>query len=126
VIDAFDLTTRIAELQAANLRPCDWTDLLRLKDGGAMDAGDEQALNDYLGHFLPPSDKCVSCGAVQAGLMGALLGGFVYGLAHGEGACGRCGYPARANHYDFGPIKSFHGILQYHPSGLAPTTAEGR
>jgi hypothetical protein len=49
---------------------------------------------------------------------------FTWAIAHGEGYCNnlvdgkRCCYPARAYHYDVGPIKRLVLILQYHPSGL--------
>lgn len=67
--------------------------------------------------------KCVECGAVQnPGMMGFLVGnlGFQWGLAHGEGRCSKCGWPARAMHYVKDPeghefVTLRHFVIQYHP-----------
>lgn len=77
------------------------------------------AIEAYLKPFAKPNDegKCLSCGTVQ--LMAALLGGFTYGLVHGEGYCSKCKWPGRANHYfkdkNGEDIGSMRMILQYHP-----------
>ena len=87
---------------------------------GKMPLKEIKKINKYLSIFaLPDKDgKCLKCGTVQDGLMAQLMGGFVYGFAHGEGGCSKCKWPARANHYDVGLFKSFVAILQYHPKGI--------
>jgi hypothetical protein len=78
----------------------------------------------YLVTFLPPG-PCVRCGATLGGnetnMLAMFLGTFRWGLAHGEGTCSRCGYPARALHEielgDCGKM-SLPRILQYHPDTL--------
>ena len=83
-----------------------------------------ERLAAYLSAFLPPG-PCVRCGAVLGGsaenLLAAAFGTFTWGIAHGEGTCGRCGYPARGIHrvdLGEGATATFPGILQYHPDGL--------
>jgi len=71
-----------------------------------------EAGNDLVGQHL-----CLKCGE---SLDGFLIGTFEWGLAHGEGHCSKCGWPARAYHFikhngeDLftGPLRR---ILQYHP-----------
>lgn len=74
-------------------------------------------LDSYLDKFAKPTEngECLKCGTVQGEIMGA----FIYGLAHGEGYCSVCKWPARANHYfkdaagkDIGSMRV---IMQYHP-----------
>lgn len=94
------------------------------------------ALDDYFSHFAQVSFKtndtgkreladghpCLKCGEPLTGLVAALFGrgGFEWGIAHGEGHCRNCRWPARAYH----TIKDQNGemvanirgfILQYHP-----------
>lgn len=94
-----------------------------------------EALDEYFKPFAQPPftekdgksyfDKipCIGCGNNQTGdLADMVLGirGFEWGLAHGSGQCGNCGWPARAYHFikdkdgkEVMNIKNF--ILQYHP-----------
>lgn len=113
---------RLAELKAANLPHATWRDLATLKYDGPPtpeEQADLDAIDVYLAAFLPPSKGCICCDAEQSGFMAGILGtGFRWGLAHGEGACATCGWPARAYHRDFGPVKFLRMILQYHPDGL--------
>jgi hypothetical protein len=88
-----------------------------------LDLDAQIALREYFSMFAEPNEegKCLKCGKVQGGMMAALLGGFEYGLQHGEGRCGSCGWPGRACHYpkteDGKEIFSLQDfILQYHPS----------
>lgn len=82
--------------------------------------------SDYLAAFVPPQAECICCGATLSGneVMAAFLGTFRWGLVHGEGKCGRCGWPARAYHA-FGPFESLNVIMQYHPERLSER-AHGR
>ena len=57
------------------------------------------AIREYLSHFLRPAKKGenVACPACRREL-GGLLGTFQWGIAHGEGNCGNCGWPVRMYH----------------------------
>jgi hypothetical protein len=108
-------TINLEDLKARALPICKWRDLLTVRDG-ELSPKEEEELDAYLKAFLPPNKdrKCVNCGLT----LGGLVGRFTYGICHGEGYCSECGYPGRANHYNFGPIDSLTFILQYHPDGL--------
>lgn len=90
------------------------------------------AADKYL-HAFVKSDTggCVCCGKPQGHKNGSKFADaiadsllfspqFVWGLAHGEGYCATCGYPARAYHSIEGVGDIRHLILQYHPDGLEP------
>lgn len=101
-------------LKASGIARLDWRDLLTLT--GELTDEETAAMDKYFSRFVKSDKgKCISCELVQGGLISALLGGFRWGLAHGEGRCSRCGWPGRALHYDVGPIKRLEIILQYHP-----------
>ncbi len=102
------------------------SDIAEAKPGRETDAATHlAALDEYLSHFVAPGDgKCISCGEPQGGFAAGLMGtGFTWGLAHGEGHCGTCGYPARAYHEiktdDDKPIRLSGLVLQYHPDELS-------
>lgn len=87
-------------------------------------------LDDYLNAFTgTPNGDCICCGKPQGAtdiLDEFLNAQFTWGLAHGEGFCRNCGYPARAIHYigqkdEHGeyPLVLRNAILQYHPDGLS-------
>lgn len=101
---------RLTELSA--LPRFNWRDMIRAE--GELTEAHVTAMDEYFSKFAVMTDgKCVNCDRVQGGLLSALLGGFTWGIAHGEGHC-VCGYPARAIHYDVGPIRRLEAILQYH------------
>lgn len=65
-------------------------------------------LSEYLTAFISPvkSDRpsidCPCCGAMiysGGGPLDALLSSFEWGLAHGDGFCGRCKWPIRMYHF---------------------------
>lgn len=114
---------RLDEL--STVPPLRWRELFKVD--GDMSEADAAAMDSYFSKFVMPeagrsdeTTKCIGCGAIlTGGIIGVLLGAtFTYGLVHGEGFCSKCGWPARANHYDVGPIKRLVCVLQYHPSGL--------
>ena len=85
-----------------------------------------ESCNEYLSQFIAPasekgnflfsSSKCVKC---ERPISGA-LGSFVWGIVHGEGTCGNCGWPARAYHdikHDGESVfdRPLQIVLQYHP-----------
>ncbi|MGB3844277.1 MAG: hypothetical protein WA940_00270 [Sphingopyxis sp.] len=62
--------------------------------------------NEYLAAFAAPLKidgytTCFHCGTRMDGMMHALGVGaaYVWGMAHGEAACSKCGWPARGMHY---------------------------
>lgn len=84
----------------------------------------EKAIDAQVHPFIPPQEECVGCGSILASThfaKGMLLSTFRYGLVHGEGYCGNCGYPSRRDHWV--PKGSsglrFQRVLQYHPDELA-------
>ncbi len=96
----------------------------------ALAAEANRRIDEYLRPFVAPEEDggCIMCGSPQGGFFGS----FVWGLAHGEGRCSRCGYPARALHYiklddsaEPGELKA-PVILQYHPDELRERQAEER
>ena len=72
-------------------------------------------LDKYFESFID-SKTCPNCDSE----LGGFFGMFQYGMAWGEGHCGKCGYPCRADHkvedeeFKF----SFSMVLPYHPSVL--------
>lgn len=76
------------------------------------------------GHFAQflrpephPAGRSVQC-VCGASLTGVLVGTFRWGLAHGEGRCADCGWPARAYHYlndAEGKVLSLTAVLLYVP-----------
>jgi hypothetical protein len=108
------------QVKDLNLPHCNWRDFIRFTGEGTVPEKDAEALDAYFIHFVyDPDTKCIKCGGVQGtepGIMGALKPGlFRYGIQHGEGQCVKCGWPARALHYNVGPLKTLELILQYHP-----------
>jgi hypothetical protein len=75
------------------------------------------------GSYIPKEGQpCLNCGEMLTGLMAHLIGsgGFEWGIAHGEGRCSNCHWPARLYHFitdDAGEkIVTIRNILlQYHP-----------
>lgn len=126
----------LAALKAKGLPRCTYDSLvaaLGLTFKPAGDASPEEvaaglaeiraAIDKQFAPFIPPQKECLGCGSILAGdsLVDAFLRAtFTYGLAHGEGFCGNCGYPARANHYapEGGAGLTFVRVLQYHPDEL--------
>lgn len=121
-----------------------WRDVFTVPDGAEPpSATDIQALDSYLSAFAKPESKnghalCIGCGAkMLGGIDGYLLGGadgnatWEWSLAHGECHCSRCGYPARALHYDIGGkgedalIRRLSLTLQYHPAERSDPGQEG-
>lgn len=116
-----DAKQELQRLKDANLPRMSWRDVLTVKEGDTLPAEDEKALSEYFAHFVKPG-PCICCNARQGAkdMMDAFLGNakFRWGIAHGEGNCMDCGWPARAYHRDVGPIKFVEMILQYHPDEL--------
>lgn len=110
------------QLKDAHLPFCDWRTFLRFTgpEGTAPQQKDIDALDHHFRHFVPPG-PCIKCGQPQGAenILDSVLGKarFKWGIRHGEGQCSTpgCGWPARALHYDIGPIQKLELILQYHP-----------
>ena len=72
----------------------------------------EAGINEYLRGFQ--ADGRCPCGRP----LGGILGSFTWGIIHGEGACSRCGFPARAFHeIDLGDLGTLtlNLVLAYAP-----------
>jgi hypothetical protein len=114
----------LAQLRAKRLPRLQWNEILTLSGEDAEKAIAEHgsAMTEYFSHFVNPAEgKCIGCGATLVGdMLASFLGRatFRWGLAHGEGACRACGYPARAYHRNVGPIEFVSCVLQYHPDEL--------
>ncbi len=78
--------------------------------------GVQQAIDQYLKDFAFNTEQeghCIQCG----GRLGGILGTFEWGITHGEGRCGPCGWPARGYHRVEVPgnTLTIRLIYQYHP-----------
>ena len=117
----------LQRLQDAKLPRMDWREIVTVKEGEKLSEADEKALSEYFAHFVKPG-PCICCSSRQGSkdLMDAFLGGgkFRWGLAHGEGNCTECGWPARAYHRNVGPIEFVQVILQFHPDELRASEKE--
>lgn len=128
---------RLRELQEQDIPRLTWDTLIEVKPGSPPLTDEQQAeLNAYFGRFCLPFVKndtvvCPGCEAqVVGGLLGSFLGGgegktyFDWAIVHGECRCVKCGYPARALHYDLGGkgkdavIERMTFMLPYHPHDL--------
>lgn len=126
----------LEELRAENHPPATW-ESVDIKIEGKDRAIAEKIFAEYFANFIDPkstesgsaglagSHDCVQCGRRLDGIIGT----FGWGLAHGEGNCGECGYPSRVHHR----IRDEDGevfadlrfaMLQYHPDGLERREAE--
>jgi hypothetical protein len=113
----------------------DWRTLFKPKDD--LPPETIKVFDEYFSCFAQPPMKvdedgknnvgdqpCLKCGEpLTGGLKNFLLGkgGFTWGLAHGEGFCANCKWPARAHHFikdadGKGDLMTIHNlVLQYHP-----------
>lgn len=93
------------------------------------------ALDKHFGQYAKPAgtmddagrfhfaegQPCLSCGKALTGLAAFMAGGgFEWGLAHGEGHCAACRWPATCYHFvkdadGKGVLTLQNVILQYHP-----------
>lgn len=109
----------------------DWRTIFDAKEGFPDD--ERATLDKYFDAFAQPKiteengkrslggSPCIKCEKPLVGLTTFLLGGgFTWGIAHGEGHCSNCRWPARAHHFiknDAGDevltLRNFP--LQYHP-----------
>lgn len=111
----------------------DWRTMIDAKEDTPAET--IAALDKYFAGFAQPditekdgkkvlgNQPCIKCdeplsGDLISGLFGK--GGFTWGLAHGEGHCKNCGWPARAYHFikhdDGSELATIRNvILQYHP-----------
>lgn len=106
----------------------DWRTLMSASDDTPQDTID--ALDAYFSAFAQPIRRdgddtkemlCIECDKPLTGLLSAFLGGgFTWGLAHGEGHCAACHWPARGHHFikhaDGSDLMTVRNLpLQYHP-----------
>jgi hypothetical protein len=120
----------LEEMKALNLPRLKAADITEPKEGQEIPAWYPAKLDEYLSHFVKPSEKdgCIRCETQQTDILGALMGGFTWGIAHGEGFCGTCRWPARAYHFlkddDGKDLLTFRVLLQYHPDELSDKKSE--
>lgn len=117
---------RLSELQALNLPKCTPAIFEAKIPDDAPDRAHAESLLAEMAKYLEQftqSSECICCGSKLGAkdIVDSLLSGamFRWGLAHGEGNCSKCGYPARAHHRigDWFTLQNY--ILQYHPSELS-------
>jgi hypothetical protein len=89
--------------------------LLALKETVPHCSGDTELPDKYAEPFASHSDDgaCLCCGECVT---------FTWGLAHGEGHCYKCGWPARLYHFikdETGKETRIVRLLQYHPSVIS-------
>lgn len=122
-------------MSATTVGRLDWRTILTATDDTPKDV--IAALDAYFEAFAAPdmgtgedgkptilAVPCPGCGEnLTPGLVGSLMGKpqFVWGIAHGEGRCSGCGWPARAHHFvkpvDGGEdlLTLYNVVLAYHP-----------
>ena len=118
---------KLDELRAVGLPHLRAADIVNPIENSAEQKKQWDMIDAYVKAFTPMQDnKCICCGEPQGArnLADVVLGTarFKWGLAHGEGRCSECGYPARAIHYigkGDDEIVMRNVLLQYHPDGLS-------
>lgn len=106
-------------LKDKGLPRLDWRTIFKVEGTDITDA-DNKAMDEYFSQFLAPG-PCPKCGSQLTGdILKQFIGlaTFTWGLAHGEGFCSKCKYPARAYHRNVGPIEFLNMVLPYHPDEL--------
>jgi len=114
--DEIILEQRAKNLAFFRVRPDDFKD--------TADPQEVEAITEHFNNsdiFAEPNEDdiglCLCCGAQQ---LGFLTGRFTWGIVHGEGFCGNCGWPARLYHY-IDTHQRITLLLQYHPNNLLTT-----
>lgn len=123
---------RLLELRTLDLPRLTFTDVFAI-NAGELGEADRNTITSYLQGFTlvkhESGQACPCCGELLAAgdsITGLIMGAtFHWSLTHGEGYCRSCNYPARAYHFNVGPVERFVAILPYHPSSLT-TKAERR
>lgn len=91
---------------AHEAKVCTAADLFDITGADDAPEGYLESIDAYLSNFAAPIyttsgggetkyQTCLHCD----GLLGGMFGGFEWGICHGEGHCGFCGWPARAHHF---------------------------
>jgi hypothetical protein len=111
----------------ANTAKLDWRTFMKASDDTPETT--IRALDSYFAHFVALEIKddvegkpdiqpqaCVGCGKTLTGLCGT----WRWGIAHGVGECGHCGWPSHGHHFikdESGEeVATLHNfILQVHP-----------
>jgi hypothetical protein len=120
----------LSEVKAKALPRLSFSDVFIEKDGG-LEESERAEIDRYLAQFTKAEGgKCPGCGAKLTGneIEGLLgIATFTWGIAHGEGYCRQCSYPARAFHRNVGPIEFFNAVLPVHPDEIMePSSAQDK
>lgn len=112
---------------------CDWRTFLTASDDTPADV--VAALDQHFKHYAQPEFEQVAgektcrpavCAGCGENLTGSALDGlfgnatFEWGIVHGEGRCGRCGWPATGHHFirgtDGNAVATLNNfVMSYHP-----------
>ena len=124
----------------ADVQRLDWRTLFKAKDD--LPEATIKAFDEYFSCFAQPPYKvegdgrnnignmpCLKCDKPLLGGLTSLVfgGGFEWGIAHGEGHCAHCRWPARNYHFikdaEGNDICTLRNIpLQYHPDFITSKT----
>lgn len=123
--------TELASMKAASLPRLDWRTMVS-SGADELSPEDSVALDEYFKQFIQleikedAERKCPCCQSKfgKNGIVSFLMAGadgyatLEWGIANGEAACSKCGYPFRVYHRNVGPIKFLSVGLPYHPDEL--------
>lgn len=118
------------ELRAEGVPRCTLADFVEVRNEGTTHADyvegelDIEAMEEHFSHYAKPG-PCICCGA----RLGGLIGMFEWGLVHGEGRCGACGWPVTAYHRpkrDGEEVAFFQILLCAYPDDVVSRDEEDR
>jgi hypothetical protein len=115
-------------MRARNLPHCKMSDYFAHPEAAdGITAEKLKQLDEYLSAFTPltADGACPRCDMRIGGLVGAILGGFEWGIVHGEGHCTRCGWLMRGYHWPFGSDGDrLDLVLPYHPDSVTDKSTQ--
>ena len=79
---------------------CNWRDFITCGDDAPAEFTD--ALTGYFDQFCKPDSDCPGCGSkpfAHDPISAFLEATFEWGVVHGHGHCGKCGWPGVVHHF---------------------------